>query len=653
MEHMSATFAQHALAFAATLLTAAPALAAPPEVRVEITSRATAFEGKVFGEHGDYEQIKGVVRFAIDPLAPENRGIVDLRQAPRDAAGMVRYEADFAILRPRMAARGRRVMVYDVVNRGNRLILSLNGGTADNGFLMRQGYTLVWSGWQGDITGANAIAARLPIATDHDRPLTGRISAEANIDSPQGGHITLAYPAATQDPAQARLTVRARADDPEQIVPPGRWQWEDDSHVRVSPPPGMDAGAIYRFSYEARDPRVMGLGFAGVRDLLAFLRHASAQQGNPLADLAAAPCERTAAGACNTAQGAFDTVIGYGASQSGRFLRDFVYQGFNRASDGSRVFDGVFALIPGARRTFTNARFAEPGRFSRQHEDHDVPGFDFPFTYGAVTDPVTGRRDSLLARCTQTRTCPRLFHVDTSAEFWQAGSSLIGTGGTARDVPLPRGVRAYLIAGGSHMPGLAMSYCRYPANGLDYQPILRALLVRLVDWTAHRRTPPDSRWPSLAQGDLRSLDALAPPDLGGAGLEWPKVVNRPLAPAGKRGWPVQVPRVDADGNDISGIHAPDLSAPLGTYLGWNVRKPGFAAGDLCNLAGSYVPFARTEVERGGDPRPSLERRYSDGSRQPRMAAAIAALQGQGFLLAEDAEALAVPAGPRQDRKPSR
>ncbi len=224
----------------------------------------------------------------------------------------------------------------------------------------------------------------------------------------------------------------------------------------------LDAGAIYRVEYTAMNPRVMGLGFAATRDLIAFLRHAPAAAGNPLADIAAAPCERDVTDVCaNPGGGAFSSAVAFGGSQSGRYLRDFLWQGFNRDPAGRRVFDGVIPFIPGARQTFTNFRFAEPGRFSRQHEDHDVPGFTFPFTYATLRDPVTGKRDGIFKNCDDTGTCPKLFHIDTSAEFWQAGSALVGTGGTQRDVEFPSEVRAYMIAGGAHAPGMTLPACRY------------------------------------------------------------------------------------------------------------------------------------------------------------------------------------------------
>lgn len=627
------------LAAGMTLLSAATVQAAP--VSIDITSRSDA-------DGGAYERLVGIAHMTIDPAAAANRGIVDLDHAPRDAQGMVHYDTDVQILRPRDRAKARSVLIYDVVNRGMKMIPSMMSGPGapaeGDARLMRQGYTIVWSGWQGDLAGSQSISVHVPVATDKGQPITGRITTETIFDNLTSNRITLPYPSAALDQATARLTVREHAGDPEQIIAPADWRYEDERHISVKRPANMDAGAIYRIAYVARDPKVMGLGFPAVRDLIAFLRHGTADQGNPLADIARAPCERDAKGACaNPKGGAFGTTIAFGGSQSARYLRDFLWQGFNRDLDGNRVFDGMIPFIPGARRTFTNMRFAEPGRFSRQHEDHDVPGFDFPFTYATLRDPVTGKSDGILARCAKDGTCPKILHIDTSAEFWQAGASLVGTGGTGADVALPATVRAYMIAGGAHAPGMTITACQLAANPLNYAPIIRALLADMVEWTSGRQEPPASRWPRVADGDLVPIDRLVTPDLSSLGLNWPKVVNRPIAPAGTRGWPVLVPRVDADGNDRPGIHMPAMAAPAGTMLGWNPRKLGYAAGDLCLIFGGYVPFAKDAASRGSDPRPSLAERYGVTSREAGLRTAIAALRKDRLLLDKDAEAL-MPAG---------
>jgi Alpha/beta hydrolase domain len=626
-----------------------------PSVSLEIASRTPAFGGRRFGTRGAYEQIIGKAHMRIDPRSAANRGIVDLARAPRDADGLVNYDVDVFILRPQDPAKSRRVLFYDVVNRGMRLLSMMSGGSMNpndpgDGLLMRQGYTLVWSGWQGDINGKGLIGARFPVATAGGKPgtgpVTGRVSTEMIFDSAKGDRITLPYPAAALTQPGARLTVRQLTDSPEQTLAPADWRFADERHVTLTRPANMDAGAIYRFDYTARDPWVMGLGFAATRDLVTWLRRAPAGVGNPLADIAAAPCDQTAAGACvNPAGGIYSSAVAFGGSQSGRYLRDFLWQGFNRAPSGARVFDGVIPFIPGARRTFTNFRFAEPGRFSRQHEDHDVPGFTFPFAYASLRDPQTGRTDGILRACTATATGPKLFHVDTSGEFWQAGAGLVGTGGTGRDVPFPANVRAYMIAGGSHAPGFAGPKCRYPANPLNYTPIVRALLLAMVDWTAGGSEPPPSKWPSLARGELVPFTALRGPASRSTGLKWPKVINQPGSASGKPAWPLLAPAIDADGNDVPGIRLPEIAAPKGTYLGWNIRKAGYAEGGLCFPEGSYLPFAQDSATRGDDPRLSLAERYpAPGAREARAAATIADLRREGFLLEEDAVQLASVAG---------
>ncbi|MFT4025979.1 MAG: alpha/beta hydrolase domain-containing protein, partial [Novosphingobium sp.] len=596
--------------------------------------------------HGAYEKITALAWLKIDPKAPENQGITDIALAQRDADGLVRYDTDLIILRPIDGRKARRVLVYDVVNRGIKTVGMLNGGAIgltdpiDKGdaLLMRQGVTVVWSGWQGDFRtsseGPQPIGGHFPLLTGKAGPVTGRTSTETIFDRADGKVMRLPYPALTLDQGKAMLTVQAVTGSPKRVIPPAQWRYLDDGNVEVTRPADMDAGAIYHFEYVAKDPKLFGLGFAATRDLVAFLRHGSAAEGNPLADIASAPCDKTAVGACaNPAGGAFASAIAWGVSQSGRYLRDYLYQGFNRDTSGLRVFDGVMAVIPGARRTFTNYRFAEPGRFSRQHEDHDVPGFSFPYAYSTLRDPVTGRTDGILRACEATQTCPKLMHFDTSGEFWQAGASLVGTGGTGHDVPFPPNVRAYMLAGGAHAPGLMMPACRYPANPMLYSNALRALFLAMVDWTLDRQAPPPSRWPSLAKGELVPPASLRGP----AGITWAKVINEPIPPAGKPAWPIFVPAIDADGNDLPGIRPPQVAAPVGTLLGWNLRKAGYGEGDLCLLSGTFLPFAADRAARGSDPRLSLAERYPAG-RETELRKAADALVAARLLLPEDAEA---------------
>ncbi|MCB2074623.1 MAG: hypothetical protein H6917_08610 [Novosphingobium sp.] len=635
------------VAFALACPQSAIAGDALPGVRLEIASRETAFGGQTFGDYGTYERITGVAHMRIDPQAAANRGIVDLELAPRDADGMVAYDVDVVILRPSNAEKARRILVYEVVNRGIKLFSMYTGGTPMNdadpgdGFPFRRGYTLVWSGWQGDIASPKLLGARFPVATKDGKPVTGTVSTEKIFDSLDGTGMELPYSAASVGRSNGLLTVSARTGETPTVIPRSHWRFTDDRHIEIERPESMDAGAIYRFQYTARDPKVMGLGFAATRDLVSWLRHASAADGNPLAELAKAPCERGSAGDCaNPEGGVFSSAIAFGASQSGRYLRDYLWRGFNRDLAGRRVFDGVIPFIPGARQTFTNYRFAEPGRFSRQHEDHHVPGFTFPFTYASLTDSVTGKRDGILQSCSESGTCPKVFHIDTSGEFWQAAASLVGTGGTDHDVVFPANVRAYMIAGGAHAPGMTMTACRYPPNPLDYTPAVRALLVAMIDWASDQATPPDSLWPRLADRELRRIGELDGPQVPSAGLVWPKVLNSPVPPEGKPDWPVFVPAIDSDGNDFPGIRLPDLAAPKGTYLSWNLRKAGYAENELCLIFGSYLPFAKDAAARAGDTRPSLAERYpSAGDREKRFREAVTTLREDGLLLEEDAERL--------------
>ena len=618
-------------------------------VRIEVTSRGPAFGGRSFGAVGPYEILLGTATAVADPSAALNAGIVDLDKAPRNAAGLVEYRFAFDVLKPLDVTKGNGVLVHEVNNRGRNIVFGYFHGAgrgyaaehAGNGFLMNAGYTYVSSGWLHGAPGSGSprpVLADLPPATDGGRTITGLSMEEwQNPDSASFGRLT--YPAATLDQARATLTHRQLQNDPRQTAPADRWRYVDETTVALTPPAGTDAGTIYEFVYEARDPIVMGLGFAAVRDFVSFVRH------SPVDDRGA-PNPLFAAG-----RPVLRHAVAVGSSQSGRMIRDFIYQGFNEDPAGRRVFDGATPFVAGARRTFVNARFAQPGRYTRQHEDHNYPMDEFPFTWGTTTDPLTGRTDGLLAACTASATCPRLIQVDADSEYYGAHASLLLTDTTGRPLELPPDVRYWMLTM-AHLQGDAG--CRDPGNPVSPYPYYRAAFDAMVRWVRDGTAPPATRAPSVADGTAVTVAR--------QGEQYPTIPGRPFNAAiselGVRDfsvwppresaekYPLFVPALDRDGNPLAGVMAPEVAAPLAT-MGKAVRGPGFAAGDLCGVNGSTLPFPRTQAERlaAGDSRLSLEERYPGGQAEysARYGAAVDALVAGRYLLPADGELLAASA----------
>lgn len=612
--------------------------------RLEIISRAPAFAGRVFEDGGVYETIVAVAHMRIDPAHPANRIIADLDKA-ESSGGWVRYKTDVIILRPRDPAAASKILLIDVPNRGGKLfpvMANASDGTlegfpgAGNGHLMRRGHTLAWIGWQGDIALARdgkTAGTEFPLATEGGEPITGPSVEEAVFDDIKpSGVIKLAYSAASLAQSGASLTVRAHAAAPPTALPASAWRYTSARAIEVTRPRGFDAGAIYRFQYEARDPRVMGLGMAALRDVGSYLKSAApdgAGNVNPLADIKPG------------------VALAAGVSQSGRFLRDWIWQGFNADPRGGKVFDGAMPLIAGSRKSFVNLRFAQPGRYSTQHIDHLTYGDQFPFSYAVTRDPVSGLTDGIFARCQASNTCPKLMHVDSSVEFWQARASLVVTDGAGKDIALPAGVRAYLMSSTQHMAAATptVGICKYPNNPAQQGPAVRALLERLVEWSRDGKEPPASRYPQRGNSMLTTpqRDAVGFPDLKALGIGYPEVINDLTVvgyngvlprPDAAKAYEVLVPMADQDGHDITGIRLPDIEVPLATHAGWNVRRQVFAEGQLCGLNGMHVPFAATP--RAGDPRRAISQRYASRLEYAKaVALAARALRDQGLLLDED------------------
>jgi hypothetical protein len=641
----------------ALVLIALTTVAQARVTRIEIKTQEPFAAGQSFGSTGAYERVIGRFYGELDPANPLDAAIVDLDKAPRNARGMVEYSADVFILKPADLAKGNGALLYDVNNRGNMRALSqFNDGPrsndpatakdAGNGFLMRHGFTVVWSGWIPGLPASSNLRIEVPAARNAEGPIEQRVWDEILANNSKTVQGRLTFRATSTDKTKATLYVRERNTDAPAVVPPEQWEFVDNRTIRLLPAgTPFRIGAIYQLVYTAANPPVSGIGFAATRDLVSFLRRAKADDAgtpNPLAPDGLPGITRA---------------LAHGTSQSGRYLRDFVYSGFNEDEAGGIVFDGINPHVATAR-TSLNYRFGQPNRIIQTgHGFLYYPGSSFPFAYDTQTDPFTGKRDGLLARCSARGNCPKIVHTNTATEYWQTAQSLITTDAKGEhDTVVPDTVRIYFIAG-THHTGVGSSMpaevCAMPRDHVDTRPVLRATLVALDRWVKDGTPPPASRYPTLAGGELVPMISLPAPIPGLTLAKGPNprirldygarfdkgIIDTVLPMVLPESYRLYVPKVDTDGNETSGIRLPDIAVPTGTATGWNVRaQSAGGGGDLCYLQGSFVPFTKTKAEREAahDPRPSLAERYRDhADYTARVHAAASALALDGYLLDED------------------
>lgn len=639
--------------------------------RVEILSRSDIQDGKPFGLAGAYEKIVGRVYFAVDPSNAHNRQIVDLDKAPRNASGEVEFYADFYLLRPKDLDKGNGAVLFEVSNRGGKGILRLvNGGGAPgsateygDGFLMRKGYVIAWAGWEADLDPAgDRLRLYAPVAHDPGgKEIRGLVRsdftpAQKHDDEPVG-HFLLGPRGGNSDPvdnpASSRnvLTVRDTPEGLRQIIPRSQWSFAHSVEGKLVSDPhfihldgGFQPGKIYELVYEAKDPVVVGVGLASVRDFLSYLKYDSPSVAH------------------------VQRVYAVGISQSGRFLRHFLYQDFNADEQGRQVMDGVIAHVAGAGRGSFNHRFAQPSRDAQPLSSIFFPTDLFPYTDLPETDPDTGETAGLLDAPTKSHTVPRIFFTNTSYEYWGRAASLIHTtpDGT-KDVPLSENVRIYTLAGLQHFsaafpprkssPNSPDSNAQQLYNPNPIQFFWRAFITDLNEWVRDNTPPPPSTYPKIADGTLVPLSKWNFPKIPGVnvpheasgawrldfGPQWKEGIVSFEPPKVGKPFAVLVPQPDADGNDRGGVSLPELQAPLATYTGWNLRDPSIGASDLrLSFYGSFIPFARTAADRekSGDPRPSIAERYTsrDGY-LGKFADAALKLVHERFLLPEDLPSL--------------
>ena len=652
-------------------------------VSFSVTKVTPAFGGKAFGEWGRYLEIRGVATGLLDPSDARNKVIVDLDKAPVDQDGLVKYNVDVVMMTPEQGGNGS--LVYSVTNRSRFLDLYFFNWNQEyrfasnqlaiedvgDGLVMKEGFTFVWSAWDGSIQPSDGVlVADFPVALTDNKPLEGMNLVEFSDTGTEPVFIAkLPHPVADQDAGRATLTVRQFEADARKIPGDLHFSYENDETLKINRPAGFDSGAIYEFIYPAFDITrikgsdgnvidengIFGIGFAGIRDLVSFLRHDDTQQ-NPA-----------------SAMGINRALI-FGYSQSGRMIKDFIYQGFNEDEKGRMVFEGAMPSASGAARSYINWRFAKPGNYTTQHRWHLQPGDQFPFTYSVIHDPITGRSDGILNKCSISETCPKIMHVDTGTEIRSRRASLVVTDPLGReDLVLPDNVRVYWLASSSHIPfnfrDLSTTSARRPgqrgvevknlSNPVDIRPVQRALLLALDRWIADNSPPPVSSYGKISDNTLAPMSHIV------AGFPSPVpgftftanynairqsdyiLSSDPLTPYSLgRSYTLLFSAIDEDGNEIPGIRLPRVANPIGTYTGWNPRAAGHAENDLAENLGSWAPLSDTMKTRleTGDPRLSLEERYGSHDQWvAKVSHSANELVRKGYLLPRDRDTIVAQA----------
>lgn len=610
-----------------------------PVIKLDIRNRSAYEDGQTFGDTGAYERIDGTLTFAVDPDNPVNSAIVDLGLAPRDEQGRVQFRSDVTMLLPADPARGNGRAIIELPNRGRKLIpRHFNRAATEapptakilpgDGFLFKQGFAVVWIGWQWDVFRSDALMGlEAPYALINGQPIEGQTVVEIHPTVREKTRLLAnrqhrPNPAANLDQPDAMLTVRDYEDGEVRVIPREAWRFARESGGEVVPSAehiyfeeGFEPGKLYHVIYTAKGAPVVGTGLLAVRDVAAFIR--SGEAGVPV-------------------PGSIEKVYAFGISQTGRMLRHFIYLGLNTCEDGSMAYDGILPHVAGARRGEFNHRFGQPSVQS-------TPGFGhrFPFADEEMEDIYSPAADGLLSRLKETGNMPKIIYTNSSAEYWRGDCSLMHTDPAGRfDVEPAENARAYLFASTQHGPGVVPqtnynpndgARGRYGFNTVEYTPLLRAALINLDNWVTEGVEPPDNAVPRIADGsavapaqvlehfrnfpdmclpDPERLPVMRHVDLG---PDVEKGIGRYPVVEGER-YPAYVSNVDSDGNEVAGLRLPDLTVPIGTHTGWNPRHPDTGAPEqIMPMQGFTSFFARTKAEReaNGDPRPSIEERYAN------------------------------------------
>jgi hypothetical protein len=581
---------------------------------LKILKRELILEGQSFGNTGAYEKLVGTIYFQVDPELEGNRCVTDILIAPRNPEGLVEFSADFYILKPVEMQHGNGKLLLDVPNRGRKVAIEMFNSTprvpdpttsADfgNGFLMREGYSVAWVGWQSDVLSQNGLMALdVPKVPNIKGYLRCRLRPNENCETlplADRGHIPIEC--VDENDPESSVSYRQHVESTEIFIKRGDFYFPDSLHISIKG--GFKAGYIYDVIYPSANPSLIGAGFLAVRDTVKFLRWGLAAEGNPCA-------------------GGLDGAYAFGVSQSGRFLREMMFHGFDQEESGRLIFDAIWPHVAGSRRGEFNIRFGQASLNSNSSVGSLPPFEDLELF------------KKIISRSNQ----PKIISTNSSSEYWRGDASLSHTDikGLADSLPLNFS-RKYLLAGTQHSPG-SLPPPDFDVNTggrganvfniVDYSPLMRAILDNLNQWVTNGILPPENSLPQIANGTAVNSYSLAeyfgklpqiifPTRLGSTRcLDFGGDVN-----VGVVQYPVKmgdyyktyVSAINSDGNETVGLIPMEIAVPLATFTGWNIRHTSQGGdGDLMQMRGSTFAFSLTKIDREKrkDPRLSIEERYA-------------------------------------------
>jgi hypothetical protein len=587
-------------------------------VGIENLLRMPVMAGYAFGSSGPYEFISGTLLFGLDPKNPFNQTICDLDLAPLNPDGLIEGKTKFIVLQAKDPVKRNGIALIEVSNRGGKALLRYyNNATtgqvrpnvpADYGneYLMKQGYTIIWLGWEWDIPNQNnLLKLEVPVLKNKDgSSITGIVRADWVVDQPTSllsiGHRNMtAYPVNDSGSVLNTLTVRKSLNGLRINIPSNQWSFTIHSNKKVKndtlfiyKPAGFEPG-IYELVYQAKDPVLAGYGLAAIRDIASYIKYDTA---------CIFPAKKT---------------IAQGISQTGRFLRQFLYDGFNKDEAGKLAYDGMLIFMAGAGRGSFNHRFAQPSRDAHRYSSFDYPTDLYPFGSLMVEDPVTGQ--SLANRTLDDSL--KIFYINSGYEYWGRAASLIHTDPIGMsDLFLPASERYFHIASMQHygesIPDstrrISPQYDFYKGHPMNPLPCFKALLLQMKEWLMDQRLPVPNQIPTIKEGTLISYEKYTFPFIPGVdkpvsnyipsrlyyGPQWDdkKIIDQD-PPMKADPYKPLIPTIDEYANELGGIRNIEIRVPLATYTPWSLRYGLSSSGEMDDFQGLFIPLPKEKINR--------------------------------------------------------